>query len=100
LSFPLVVDPRYLLFAPSTIAVSAIIVSLSDLQVCGTPFINRLPDFFFFASDELPFFRPCDLKDNYLDCQRCVRLMEQLPSIRSMTKTISPVAVNCESVLG
>lgn len=89
-----------MLFAPSTVAIAAIIVSLSDMRICGTPFINRLPDFFLLASDNLPFFRPMDMKDDYLDCQRCVLALEQVPSIRDHVKTISPVAVNHESILG
>lgn len=93
-------DPNSLLFAPSTVAIAAIIVSLSALNVCGTAFINRLPDFFLFASDNLPFFQPAEFKDDYLDCQRCVKALEQLPSIRDHIKAISPVGVNNANVLG
>jgi hypothetical protein len=93
-------DPMFMLFAPSTVAIASIIVSLSDLRVCGSSFINRVPDFLLFASDDLPFFRPADMNDDYLDCQKCVKALEQLPSIRDKIKTISPISVSNRRVLG
>jgi hypothetical protein len=93
-------DSMSMLFAPSTVAIASIIVSLSDLRVCGSSFINRVPDFFLFASDNLPFFRPADMNDNYLDCQSCVKALEKLPSIRDKIMAISPISVSNERILG
>ena len=83
-----------MLFAPSTIAISAVLVCLSELRVDGRPFLDRVPDFFLMPHDSLPFFRAADGKSEYLDCERCVQRMEKLPSVRQkMQPAISPTGV-------
>lgn len=86
-------DPNSLYFAPSTIAVASIIVTLSGMNINCQPFIDRVPDFLLFPNDNLPFFRCSENKSDYLDCQRCTRALQQLPSVRERIKAISPVSI-------
>jgi len=74
-------DPSCLLFAPSTIATTAMIVSLSLHRLTCDQFLDCLPDFLF-PDRDYAFFRTD--KQAYLDFHRCMLAMETLPTFRAM----------------
>jgi hypothetical protein len=84
-------DANSLLFAPSTIAISAAVVSLSLLKVNCDKFVNSLPEFLL-PNSAFPFFLEVDGKSQYLDMNSCMKAMERLPYIRT-TFQKSPVSV-------
>jgi hypothetical protein len=119
-------DSRSLLFAPSTIAISAMIVAMSLCKIDSQSFSERLPDFFFptscnnererereresltsslslslSSSSSLLLFQAESGKLHYLDFASCLQVMERLPSIRSKSQPTSrsPVCVSDEAVL-
>lgn len=95
ITFSVVVDATSMLFAPSTIAISSILVCLSECRINGKSFLDRLPDFFLMPNAQLPFFRVADGKSEYLDCQRCVEVMERLPSVQVKLQPVnSPTSVS------
>ena len=85
------VDGASLLFAPSTIAISSAIVSLSMLRMDCSKLLDSLPDFLL-PNRSYPFFLESDGKGLYLDLDSCVKSMERLPSFRS-TLLRSPTSV-------
>lgn len=100
-------DPRSMLFAPSTIAISAVIVALSLLKADSQAFTDRLPDFFFpreqdpstsSSSSTAACFQAESGKLGYLDFSVCLQVIERLPSIRSVQPIRSPVCVADDSV--
>ncbi len=88
-------DSRSLLFASSTIAMSAVVVALSLLKVHSPGFLTKVPDFFF-PSHTSPFFQGS--KQSYLDCATCLQVMERMPSMRIEHPTRSPVCVSDETL--
>jgi hypothetical protein len=84
-------DGNSLLFAPSTIAISATVVSLSLLKVHCDKFVDSLPEFLL-PNSSFPFFLEVDGKSQYLDMNSCMKAMERLPYIRA-TFQKSPVSV-------
>lgn len=51
-------DPLSMVFAPSTVAVSAVIVSLSVMHLSADALLATLPQFLLLASPGQPFFQP------------------------------------------
>ena len=83
-----------LLYAPSTIAISAIIVALSVMNVNCESFLDKIPDYFFpgYSND---FFveSEVDQKSKFLDCDACVKALEKVPSMRTTSNTRSPASI-------
>jgi hypothetical protein len=89
--FLIIIDAASLLFAPSTIAISATVVSLSLLKVNCDKLVNNLPEFLL-PNSSFPFFLEADGKSQYLDMNSCMKAMERLPYIRA-TYLRSPISV-------
>lgn len=92
LSLVSIIDPASLLFAPSTIAISAIIASLSLLKIGCQPFLQNLPEFFF-PNEEFALFSKDEGKLPYLNFHPCMSAMEKLPCFRSHNCNNSPTSV-------
>jgi len=75
--------PASLLYAPSTIAISAIIVCLSMLEINCDSFLQKVPEFFFPNGEYNIFTAEKDGKLAYLHFHECMLVMENLPSVRS-----------------
>lgn len=88
----LTIDPASLLFAPSTIAISAIIASLSLLKIECQSFLQKLPEFFF-PNEEFLLFTKEEGKLPYLNFHPCMAAMEKLPSFRTHNCNNSPTSV-------
>ena len=88
-------DGASLLFAPSTIAISAVVVSLSLKKMDCSKLVDSLPEFLL-PDRAYPFFLEADGKSMYLDINTCVRAMERLPYIRASYMTQSPSSVSNE----
>lgn len=86
-------NARSLLFAPSTIAIAAVVVALSLQKVECDAFLNALPNYFFAAEQSYGFFRASAQKRDYLDCQACMQAMESMVSLRPLP-TSSPCTVS------
>lgn len=88
-------DPSCLLFAPSTIAITAMIVSLSLHHITCQKFLNKLPDFFFPDRDNFPCFQKGEEnKESYLDFHQCMLSIETLPTFRAMNRRYgSPTSI-------
>lgn len=97
-------DPASLLYAPSTVAVSALIVCLSMLGISCQPFLEKLPEFFF-PNGEYKIFTEEEGKSAYLHFHECMAAMERLPSVQSIhhcnssptSIAISPMTVHDET---
>jgi hypothetical protein len=85
-------DGASLLFAPSTIAISAVIMSLSLLRMDCSKLVDSLPEFLL-PNRAFPFFLEEDGKSMYLDVNTCMKAMERLTYIRSTYMTRSPTSV-------
>lgn len=89
-------DGASLLFAPSTIAISAVIMSLSLLRMDCSKLVDSLPEFLL-PNRAFPFFLEEDGKSMYLDVNTCMKAMERLTYIRSTYMTRSPTSVADEA---
>jgi hypothetical protein len=85
-------DAASLLFAPSTIAISAVVVSLSLMKMDCSRLLDSLPEFLL-PSRAYPFFKEEDGKNLYLDLNSCVKAIEKLPYVRSTYMTRSPTSI-------
>lgn len=109
-------DRISLLFAPSTIAISSLIVSLSCLQLHCQSMLEQLPDYFFPTTTSMNnnnhnhthpkdnnhhndkhLFSEQEDKLQYLNFEYCIQEMEKLPIVRSqyMNKTPDSIQDMC-----
>lgn len=80
-----------MLFAPSTIAISAVLVSLSYLHLSADTLLSSLPKFML-NTDGYGFFLPEEGKQGYLDTKLCVDMMTRR-TFRTRSLTPSPTEV-------
>lgn len=82
-----------LLFAPSTIAISAVIVALSVMNINCEAFLDKVPDYFFPGYSKEFFLEGDGQKIKFLDCDACVKALEKVPSMRTTSNTRSPASI-------
>lgn len=86
-------EPDSILFAPSTIAISALLISFSMLQIYCTTWLDSIPDFCL-PNAINPVFQVGTLKVNYLDLDKCITTFEQIPSLKEQQDSTSPTSVS------
>lgn len=75
---------------PSTIAISALLIAFSMLQIyCGT-WLESIPDFCFPSATNLVFSQSI----HYLDLDRCISAFERIPSLKEPQNSSSPTSVS------
>jgi len=73
-------ESEYVLYAPSTIAISALMISFSQLKVPCNDWLHAIP-MYFFANDENPFFGCCGNDDNNNNNHTSATLVQQTPPV-------------------
>ncbi len=85
-------DHDYLLYAPSTIAISALLISFSLHHLHCTEWLDSIPDFCL-PNDNNPFFLSPAEGGRYLDIDSCILSFEKIPMLRhSCSKSPTGIA--------
>lgn len=83
-------DPEYLLYAPSTVAISALLISFSVHHLPCATWLNCIPDCCL-PSAENPLFRG---DPSLLDIDSCILSFERMPMLRAHYASKSPTGID------
>jgi hypothetical protein len=84
-----------LLFAPSTIAVAALLVTYSVLEMDFAPCLDAIPDYIL-PHNSLSVFQPGSPLDPYFDIDACIVAFKRVPYFRMRLRkdhTVSPGSI-------
>lgn len=85
-------EPDYLLFAPSAIAISALLISFSVLHMPCTSWLKTIPDIC--LPNNTSSIYPNNSKESrFLDIDRCICCFKKIPFLQSRSKNRSPTSV-------
>ena len=94
-------DPACVLYAPCTVALTALLVSFSLLKIPCTEWLDSIP-MYFFINAENPFFdcslgvdedgRPVGSAALFLDHDSCIAAFEKMHYLRSYPRSFTPPA--------